>query len=66
MICSLCAAAADARAPRNQHCNATGGPGAACDCQHQVDRYRTPAEPTAPETTRAASLLVPVPDPDAQ
>lgn len=36
MICRQCAKAADSRAPSTEHCTSTGGPGAACDCQHQV------------------------------
>lgn len=40
MICQPCAAAADARAPRSQHCTSEGGPGAACDCQHRTDLYQ--------------------------
>lgn len=44
MICSTCATAADAHAPAGQHCDATGGPGARCDCAHRTDRYR-PAPP---------------------
>ena len=41
MICRTCATAADARAPRDQHCTSVGGPGAACDCAHRTARYRT-------------------------
>lgn len=40
MICAQCSQAADRHAPRDQHCNTTPGPGAACDCQHRVERYR--------------------------
>lgn len=40
MICTRCATAADQRLPRGHHCDTAGGPGAACDCQHLVDRYR--------------------------
>lgn len=40
MICLPCRTAADAHAPADQHCDAQPGPGAACDCQHRVDRYQ--------------------------
>jgi hypothetical protein len=40
VICHICAAAADRRAPAAEHCTSTGGPGAACDCAHRTDRYR--------------------------
>lgn len=43
MICAQCSQAADQHAPRDQHCDTTPGPGAACDCAHRVERYRTPA-----------------------
>lgn len=43
MICQTCAAAADNRLVRDMHCDSEGGPGAACDCQHRVDRYRPAA-----------------------
>jgi hypothetical protein len=36
MICPPCARAADARAPRDQHCTDPG-----CTCGHRVERYGT-------------------------
>ncbi|MDT0306150.1 hypothetical protein RM780_04130 [Streptomyces sp. DSM 44917] len=45
MVCPRCCAAADARAPRDQHCDANGGPGAACDCAHRVERYSDAPDP---------------------
>lgn len=36
MICPACMKAADARAPRDQHCTDPK-----CMCGHRVDRYRT-------------------------
>jgi hypothetical protein len=44
VICLPCRTAADARAPRDQHCNTVPGPGAACDCQHRTDRYQPQPE----------------------
>lgn len=35
MICAPCARAADARAPRDQHCTTTG-----CTCGHRVERHQ--------------------------
>ncbi|MEV6791290.1 hypothetical protein AB0M87_04655 [Streptomyces sp. NPDC051320] len=49
MICHRCRNAADSQLSRDEHCDATGGPGSPCDCGHRTDRYRTPAavrEPT--------------------
>lgn len=40
MICAQCAAASDAHAPRDQHCDTTPGPGARCDGAHRVERYQ--------------------------
>lgn len=40
MVCDRCARAADQHAGRDQHCGSTGGPGAACTCQHRTDRYQ--------------------------
>ncbi|MEE4546476.1 hypothetical protein V2S66_31490 [Streptomyces sp. V4-01] len=37
MICLKCRTAADARAPRDQHCG-----DAKCPCGHRTDRYRAP------------------------
>lgn len=51
MICRTCQDAADAHAPRDQHCDATPGPGARCDCQHRVERYRTTTTGTTHEGT---------------
>lgn len=56
MICPRCSAAADRRLPRAQHCDAGGGPGTACDCQHEVDLYR---EPAAADTTQDEYTLTP-------
>lgn len=49
MICTRCARAADQRAPRDQHCDSPGGPGAPCDCAHRTDRYRATPAPTTKE-----------------
>lgn len=38
MICPRCAAAADRRAPADQHCTDPR-----CMCGHRTDRYRPPA-----------------------
>ncbi|MCU1612608.1 MAG: hypothetical protein JWO98_148 [Frankiales bacterium] len=35
MICRRCAHAADNRLSKSEHCDTTGGPGAACFCQHR-------------------------------
>lgn len=44
MICAPCARAADARAPRDQHCNNPG-----CTCGHRVERYgATTGQPPDP------------------
>lgn len=48
MVCGKCAHAADNRLPASEHCDATGGPGARCDCAHRTDLYRT--EPAGEET----------------
>ncbi len=40
MICQTCRTAADRGLHPSAHCDATGGPGARCDCQH-----RPPARP---------------------
>lgn len=42
MICPRCCHAADNRLGPEHHCDATGGPGARCDCQHRETR-RCPA-----------------------
>lgn len=44
MICKPCAAAADRRADRDQHCDDTG-----CTCGHKVERYGTATNAAAPE-----------------
>lgn len=51
MICPRCRDAADNALPRTAHCDADGGPGARCDCQHRTDRYRNPAS-AVPEAAR--------------
>ncbi|MFJ4551049.1 hypothetical protein ACIP4X_17785 [Streptomyces sp. NPDC088817] len=48
MICTRCAHAADNQLGKEEHCDAQGGPDAACLCQHRTDRYRRTA-PAAPE-----------------
>lgn len=40
MICLTCREAADDQRAADQHCGSTGGPGAACTCQHRTDRYQ--------------------------
>lgn len=47
MICPRCAHASDRLLPRAEHCDADGGPGAPCCCQHRTDRYRKPAPASA-------------------
>jgi len=47
MVCSQCAQAADQHLPADQHCDSTGGPGAACDCAHRTDLYHPQPEPAS-------------------
>jgi hypothetical protein len=47
VICTTCAAAADARAPRDQHCTDPK-----CMCGHRTDRYGTTTNQPPVTTTK--------------
>lgn len=53
MICQRCCHAADRDLPHSEHCDAAGGPGAKCFCQHRP--YITPPPP-APDGCRHCGI----------